>query len=175
MRLDSAWHTLGVIVSWAVGLAGQILEAHQALRLRLESSARGSGSKVGAAAKVEADIQAHIDWLLSPGFLARTPPEWLAHFPRYLRADQMRLEKLPARGPARDEALAAQVRAVIADWQARVEHRREQGLTLADEPELERFRWLIEEWRVSLFAQELGSAQPISLQRLQKRWAALPS
>lgn len=170
-RLESAWHTLGAVATDAVAVVAQIMEAHHALTLKLAPVSSDGARGVGAS--LESDIRGHIDSLLSPGFLATTPGEWLVHYPRYLRADMLRLDKLSTRGRARDAELADQVRSVMADWRARVDRRREEGRAVAEDPELERFRWLIEEWRVSLFAQELGSVEPISLQRLQKRWAAL--
>lgn len=161
-RLDAGWHRLGEVVGDAVGLVRQILEAHQALQLRLESA------HSPALAPAFRDVREHASVLLASGFLANTPYEALTHFPRYLRAALMRLEKLSTRGVARDEEMAAQVRSVWQTWTERARKRAADGI---EDPALERFRWLIEEWRVSLFAQELGTAEPVSVQRLEKRWA----
>ncbi|HEY3898598.1 MAG TPA: ATP-dependent RNA helicase HrpA [Chthoniobacter sp.] len=92
---------------------------------------------------------------LVPGdFLARTPHAQLPHLFRYLRAIQIRTERA-AMSPAKDAEKAKQL-APFAQWENRV-----------PAPQHEAFRWLLEEFRVSLFAQELGTAQPASAQRLK--------
>ena len=92
--------------------------------------------------------------LAGDDFPARTPPNQLAHVPRYLRAVAIRAERA-AVSPAKD---AEKARALIpfVDWQTRV-----------PPAQREAFRWLLEEFRVSIFAQELGTAQPVSAQRLK--------
>jgi ATP-dependent helicase HrpA len=92
---------------------------------------------------------------LVPGdFLARTPHAQLPHLFRYLRAMQIRAERA-AVSPAKDLEKAKQL-APFAKWETRV-----------PEANRETFRWMLEEFRVSLFAQELGTAQPASAQRLK--------
>jgi ATP-dependent helicase HrpA len=107
--------------------------------------------------------------LLAPGWLARTPWERLQHLPRYLKAASMRLDKLRA-DPARDARLAAEI--------APLEHayRRESAARVrhgALEAPFEQFGWLLEELRVSLFAQELRTPVPVSAKRLGKLWQSL--
>ena len=104
---------------------------------------------------LEADVQR----LAADDFPARTPPGQLAHLPRYLRAVAVRAERA-AVNPAKD-AEKARALGPFADWETRVPpgHR-------------EAFRWLLEEFRVSLFAQELGTAQPVSAPRLMALLAA---
>jgi ATP-dependent helicase HrpA len=92
---------------------------------------------------------------LIPGdFLARTPHGQLPHLFRYLRAMQIRAERAVV-SPAKDAEKAKQL-LPFANWESRV-----------PEPQREPFRWMLEEFRVSLFAQELGTAQPASAQRLK--------
>ena len=113
-----------------------------------------------------ADIRAQLARLLAPGWPARTPWERLQHLPRYLKAAAMRLEKLRA-DPQRDARLAADLAALEQPY------RRELGLRLkngAVSAELDQFGWLLEELRVSLFAQELKTPVPVSAKRLAKLW-----
>ncbi len=98
----------------------------------------------------EADLQR----LLPGDFLARTLHAQLPHLLRYLRAIQIRAERAEV-SPAKDAEKAKQL-LPFAKWESHV-----------PEPQREAFRWMLEEFRVSLFAQELGTAQPASAQRLR--------
>ena len=116
-----------------------------------------------------ADIAAQRDRLVAPGFFAATPWSQLVHIPRYLRALDRRVAKYPE-NPARDAKHAQAI--------ARLGERyreREQALRVAGgrDPALEAFRWLIEELKVSLFAQELRTPSPVSYKRLEKAWKEL--
>ena len=115
------------------------------------------------------DVRTQVDFLLPVGLFSRAPVDRLAHLPRYLRAAQIRLERLP-NGPQKDQSKAAQV---LPFWQDYLKH--QQGLRDKGVPaeELESFRWLIEELRVSLFAPELKAAVPVSPQRLTEQWKRL--
>jgi ATP-dependent helicase HrpA len=113
-----------------------------------------------------ADVRAQIARLLAPGWLARTPWERLQHLPRYLKAAALRLDKLRA-DPQRDARLFAELSALEQPY------RRELGVRLkngAVSAELDQFGWLLEELRVSLFAQELKTPVPVSAKRLAKLW-----
>ena len=101
--------------------------------------------------------------LLPADFLRATPYPQLAHFPRYLRAMKQRAERA-RKNPAKDAERSAQ----LARYAAAAEKLRaiEGG---------EAFRWLVEEFRVSLFAQELGTAEPVSAVKLDRALAALQS
>ncbi|MBL9214644.1 MAG: ATP-dependent RNA helicase HrpA [Opitutaceae bacterium] len=94
--------------------------------------------------------------LLPPDFLRRTPFPRIAHLPRYLKGLRIRAEK-GRRDAAKDAARARELAPFVAA-----------ARRLADRPEAEPFRWLVEEFRVSLFAQELGTAEPVSAVRLQR-------
>ncbi|VEG29316.1 ATP-dependent RNA helicase HrpA [Actinomyces howellii] len=110
--------------------------------------------------------------LVGDGFVSATPPEQLAHLPRYLTALAMRVGKAQA-APAQDAALAHQVREAVAV----VDRARERAAGLEPDPEreavLEEARWLIEELRVSLFAQTLGTSRKVSLKRISKLVAGI--
>jgi ATP-dependent helicase HrpA len=116
-----------------------------------------------------ADARAQRDALVHPGFLAQTPWVQLTHLPRYLQALARRLQRY-AQDPERDRRHAAQVGVWWTRYVERAQSERRQG---AVSPELDAFRWLIEELRVSLFAQELRTSVPVSLKRVEKAWQAL--
>ena len=98
------------------------------------------------------------------GFLLVTPWERLKEYPRYLQALEQRLEKL-GRDPRRDAQLAAEIAPLEARYRARV--KAERGLRPPGEDE---FRWQLEEFRVSLFAQQLKTRAPVSARRLEDAW-----
>ncbi|RUL76850.1 ATP-dependent RNA helicase HrpA [Dyella choica] len=109
------------------------------------------------------DLREQIDGLLGPGFLCELSTVRLAHFPRYLKAMRLRAERL-RQDPARDQQRLLQV---LPYWRECLKHR------AAGDEGLDELRWLIEEWRVSLFAQELKTAEPVSVKRLAKALEAL--
>ena len=107
--------------------------------------------------------------LLRPDSSPRTPWERLQHFPRYLKAAALRLDKLRA-DPARD-ARAGRARAAGAGLAATAGCARQAAAPAG--AELEQFGWLLEELRVSLFAQELKTPVPVSAKRLAKLWQSI--
>jgi ATP-dependent helicase HrpA len=115
------------------------------------------------------DMQQQLDGLVCQGFLQQVSWERLQHYPRYLAAITARAEKL-AHAAARDRKLMDEMQPLYGDWQTRYEAFLERG---ERDPRLEEVRWLFEEFRVSLFAQELGTAHPVSMKRIRKRWEAL--
>ena len=117
------------------------------------------------------EVRQQLARLLAPGFLARTPWERLQHLPRYLKAAALRLEKLRA-DPHRDAERAAQIAPLEQAWRREVTARARLGGASA---ELEQFGWLLEELRVSLFAQELKTPVPVSAKRLAKLWQSMRS
>jgi ATP-dependent helicase HrpA len=117
------------------------------------------------AAAAAADIRAQLALLVPAEFLLTTPWERLKEFPRYLHAIEQRLEKLPL-NPKRDAQLAAEVAPLEARYRERV--KAERGLR---PPGTDEFRWLLEEFRVSLFAQQLGTRTRVSARRLEEAWA----
>ena len=118
------------------------------------------------ALEAAADVNRQLDRLIGPGFLARTPSAPLAEFPRYLKGVNVRLEKV-GRGTERDRANMLDVQSLWQRYAERHDKLAEEGI---EEPALEEFRWLLEELRISLFAQELGTRQTVSVKRLEKRW-----
>jgi len=114
------------------------------------------------------DIAAQAGDLLGKDFIVATPFERLAHFPRYLKAAALRLDKARV-DPVRDSRL-------MGEWlslgRAFERDRAIQARSGVPDPFLEEFRWLLEELRVALFAQELRTPSPVSVKRLQKMWEA---
>jgi ATP-dependent helicase HrpA len=116
-----------------------------------------------------ADVRRQLESLLEPGWLARVPWERLQHLPRYLRAAELRLDKLRA-DPRRDRQRAAELAPL---WEAYRRERAARRKIGALPPELEQFGWLLEELRVALFAQELKTPVPVSAKRLAKLWRSI--
>jgi ATP-dependent helicase HrpA len=112
-----------------------------------------------------AGFQRDLDALVPPDFLRVTPFAKLSHFPRYLKAMKLRAERW-RKNPAKDAERAAQ----LAPYAAAREKFRAAKHTGTD---AEAFFWLVEEFRVSLFAQELGTAEPVSAVKLDRARAAL--
>jgi ATP-dependent helicase HrpA len=113
------------------------------------------------------DVQAQLARLVPKRFVAATSWSQLGHLPRYLKAIVMRLDKLRT-DPARDAQQMAALRPLEQRYLRLTAERRG-----APDARLEEFRWLLEELRVSLFAQELRTPQPVSVKRLEKAWAQL--
>jgi ATP-dependent helicase HrpA len=116
------------------------------------------------------DLQSQLDNLLAEDFLLHVPFEWLRETPRYLQAIAYRLDKAPAQ-LVRDQELQAEIQP---HWQRLLESARGQPGTLnsfvEDRPELARIRWMLEELRVSCFAQQLRTRMPASTKRLERLW-----
>jgi ATP-dependent helicase HrpA len=106
------------------------------------------------------DLREQLAALLQPGFLRDLPTSRLAHLPRYLKAMRLRAERL-RQDPARDQSRMLQV---LPYWRALLNA----GGTALDAVVWSELRWLLEEWRVSLFAQELKTAEPVSAKRLAR-------
>ena len=114
-----------------------------------------------------ADIKQHLSRLLSPRFMQQAGMEWLSHYPRYLNAIEIRLEKLPAQ-VNRDLAWTEELNLLWQKYSKRQEVHQQHKMV---DPSLQQFYWMTEEYRVSLFAQQLGTRFPVSDKRLRKLWA----
>ncbi|RMG59773.1 MAG: DUF3418 domain-containing protein, partial [Gammaproteobacteria bacterium] len=115
-----------------------------------------------------ADIRDQLDRLFGRDFLLQANDERLRQYPRYLKAIEHRLQRLD-RAPDADRALRVQFLPLWQAFWARIEQTPER---LAH-PDWQAFRWQLEELRVALFAQQLGTLEPVSLKRLEKRWRTL--
>ncbi len=158
-RRDEGKSRLGLLVNEIARLLAQILGEFHGLPKKLQ------GAKAQAAAA--ADMQGQLQNLIGKNFLVETAYAQLAQFPRYLKAINVRLEKLRA-DPARDARLMAEWNAAAAPFL-----REQKGGGRHLDPKMSEFRWLLEELRVSLYAQELRTPMPVSVKRLQKVWESM--
>lgn len=144
-------------------LAGEIFEQYQLVTKRLSSI-----TQINWILSLQ-DMRQQLNRMVFKGFLTVTPIEQLREIPRYLAALLRRQEKLN-HAAARDQQLIREIQGVYQQWQER--DRRERKMGRQDE-RLEEIRWSLEELRVSLFAQELKTAYPISVKRIERRWREL--
>jgi ATP-dependent helicase HrpA len=158
-RKDEARGKLNLIAQEIARLIAAIVADAATVAKKL-AGARGYPAAV-------ADIEQQLARLFARDFVADTPPAQLAHLPRYLKAIALRLDKLKA-DPVRDAARLQEIAVLQTPWLRELAARKGQA-----DPRLEEFRWLLEELRVSLFAQELRTPMPVSGKRLQKVWDAL--
>ena len=115
-------------------------------------------------------LRLRLQTLLAPGFATRTPWAQWPRLPIYLKAMTLRLEKYSS-NPARDAAREADIQELEQMWQEKTDGLVKQGQPVSDD--LAAFKWMIEELRVSLFAQELKTPYPVSVKRLLKVWDGL--
>ena len=115
-------------------------------------------------------MRQRLQTLLAAGFATRTPWAQWPRLPIYLKAMTLRLEKYSS-NPARDAAREADIQELEQMWQEKTDSLIKQGLPVSDG--LAGFKWMIEELRVSLFAQELKTPYPVSVKRLLKGWEVI--
>ena len=118
--------------------------------------------------RLKRDVESQTQLLVYKNCFTQTPWEYLQNIPRYLKALRLRIEKQPA-NPDRDGKNAASVGAIWQKWQDKTNQLQAAGSLIP--PALQDYRWLIEELRVSLFAQELKTPFPVSIKRLEKTWS----
>jgi ATP-dependent helicase HrpA len=158
-RREEARSRVTLLAHEIARLAAAILAEHAALQKKLQQT-------VKAFPEPCREVRENVAQLLSGRFIEQTPYERLQHFPRYLKAAGLRLDKVRV-DPRRDARLAAELAPLHAQWQR---ERSRQAKSGAGDPRLEQFRWLLEELRVQLFAQELKTPVPVSVKRLTKMW-----
>ena len=144
----------------------KLLQEIMALQYEIRKTFKGQGL---AMLELQKDIEAQLQALIHERFLETTPLAQLHEFPRYLKAIQQRIERFPLQ-PGRDRAFAAELAAFWHRYEERASYCRAHDIR--DEA-VEQFRWMLEEYRVSLFAQQLGTRQPVSAKRLEKCWLAV--
>ncbi|EIF67875.1 ATP-dependent helicase HrpA [Burkholderia pseudomallei 1258a] len=158
-RRDEGRSRLNLLAQEIARLVGQILAEYAGLAKKLAQA------KPFPAA--HADMQGQLAALVGKRFVVDTPYAQLAHFPRYLKGIALRIDKLKA-DPARDARQAAELQPLAQHYQRSVAQRG--GVADA---RLAEFRWLLEELRISLFAQELRTPMPVSVKRLYKVWESM--
>ncbi len=158
-RLDEGRGRLTLIANEVARLAGTILVDYaQAVRKIKDTKSQPDAT---------ADAQQQLQRLVGKRFIADTPWLRLQHLSRYLKAITLRLDKLRA-DPARDTQRLGELRPQEQRYWRLLAERK----GVVDE-RMSEFRWLLEELRVSFFAQELRTPQPVSVKRLDKLWAQL--
>ena len=115
------------------------------------------------------DIKLQLSNLVYPGFVRETPAQWLKEVPRYLKAIEQRLDKIAGQ-VQRDRVWSGELGGYWEQYQARLGKHSQEGKR---DPQLVLYRWLLEEYRVSLFAQQLGTKLPVSDKRLSKQWGGV--
>lgn len=158
-RLDEGRGRLTLICNEVARLCATVLADYSAAQRKLKDT-KGATEAV-------ADATQQLQRLMGKRFLLETPWPALQHVPRYLKAIVMRLDKLRA-DPSRDAARMVDARQQEQRYWRLVAERK--GVT---DERMNELRWLLEELRVSLFAQELRTPQPVSVKRLDKVWAQL--
>jgi ATP-dependent helicase HrpA len=160
-RVDEGRGRLTLIANEVARLAAAIL-AEYATAARKIRDTKNQPDATG-------DATQQLQRLMPKRYLATTPWTQLQHFPRYLKAITLRLDKLRSE-PARDAAKLSELRPQEQRYWRLVAERKG-----AVDERMHEFRWLLEELRVSFFAQELRTPQPVSLKRLEKLWSQLNS
>lgn len=159
-RVEEGRARLNLIAQEVARLAFAVLVEYQGALRKLKDTR--SAPKDAAE-----DIQAQLQRLMPKRFVLQTPWAQLQHYPRYLKGITLRLDKLRI-DAARDAKLMQEFKPLEQRWLRRVAERKG-----APDARLDDFRWQLEELRVSLFAQELRTPQPVSVKRLDKVWALL--
>jgi len=147
----------------ANNVAALVLDNHKLLH---ELKKKLSGRVALETVTVLNDIKAQLEHLIYSGYLLDVRWEWLQHYPRYLKAISVRLEKYQ-RTLAKERLLSDQLRQC---WQQYRQKRKQQDKKGIYDADLDLYRWMLEEYRVSLFAQQLGTQVPVSEKRLRQQW-----
>jgi ATP-dependent helicase HrpA len=163
MRLTKGKPRLMSVAAEVCDLASAILDLYHAIRKRLAGI-----TQINWMPSVM-DMKEQLDELVLRGFLQQIPYEHLKDYPRYLRALDVRAEKLSL-AAGKDQQRLREMAPFHAKWKDRVKGAREANRR---DPRLDEIRWMLEELRISYFAQQLGTAYPVSLKRIEARWKEL--
>ena len=124
-------------------------------------------AKFGGDDPALADIQEQLAALTPRGFLIEVPWSRLLHYPRYLRAVSERLRRIKEGGAAQDEKMHQRVQLHV----ERLQQASDSASGSISQSDVDKYRWMIEEYRVSIFAQQLGTAEKVSEKRLEQQWS----
>ncbi|WP_133493183.1 ATP-dependent RNA helicase HrpA [Alcanivorax sp. 24] len=160
-RLDAGRGDFVPAAERAVRHWGEVFACYRGIMTRLEK-----GFPL-AWAHAHRDLKTQLATLFETDFLLSVPGEWLSEYPRYLSAIEQRLDKMGGQ-LGRDRAQVAELEAF---WEKYSRRAGETPRWRLPEP-LALFRWMLEEYRVSLFAQTLGTRMPVSAKRLNRQWEA---
>ncbi|HSS64855.1 MAG TPA: ATP-dependent RNA helicase HrpA [Gammaproteobacteria bacterium] len=162
---ERAFAALPSLAADLCALCEDILERHRRIHRDIEEN------PPPASAQSSGDIRLHLDSLVYRGFILATPLGHLKNYPRYLEALERRIGKIRL-GGSKDGDKVSTLAPLWERFEARAMDHLARGRS---DPERERYRWMLEEYRVSLFAQELGTAFPVSQKRLDNQWARVSS
>ena len=161
MKLKARARTRLPAVSEAIARQAQAIATEYQLLATKQAQMPATGNRL------KRDLDLQMSQLVYKNCFMQTPWECLQNIPRYLKALRLRIEKHPA-NPDRDGKNAASVGVIWQKWQDKVNALNQANLDIPQA--LQDYRWLIEELRVSLFAQELKTPFPVSIKRLEKTW-----
>lgn len=161
-RAQAGWQRLSSAADELTAVADEILLLYQEISVALTATFPPLlHPAIG-------DMKEHLGHLVTPDFVISTPGAWLEHVPRLLRGAQIRLKKITNAGLTRDQQATQVVRPL---WLRYLERAQLHARFHVSDPELTEFRWMLEELRVSLYAQELKTSIPVSVPRLEKQWS----
>ena len=159
--LESARKDLASRLNDTIALLARTIDAYQKLTLQLAEM------KSSEQAQVTADIRFQLNQFVHAGTLTHVRMNRLQHYPRYLEAAAIRLANARGKSLRRDAETLARI---MPHWRRCIEHARRMHALGLHDPELEDYRWMIEEYRVSQFAQQLGTPIKISEKILGEQW-----
>lgn len=158
-RVRDAKGRFGLLLQEVIRLLQQIMNEWATALKKL--------SLIKAHKKAYEDISQQLNTLIYKGFVSRVDYNILQHYPRYLRAVQLRIDKLK-NDPSRDQHLMHDVQLLQSKYQRRLSQ-----LKGVPDPQMDEFAYLLQELRVALFAQELRTPMPVSVKRLEKAWHSM--
>jgi ATP-dependent helicase HrpA len=161
-RRKAGEERIGLAVQEVDAMIGPLLQSYHQARLALDEAAHPKWRYA-----VE-DVRLQLAKLTGPRFLSDTPWPWLLQYRRYFLAIVARLKNLVGGGILRDQQKQSEIEPRWLTYLERARQHREMDLY---DPQLDLYRWMLEEYRVSLFAQKLGTALPVSPKRLDQQWA----
>ena len=141
-------------------LLSSILKAHHQIRKQLKNPPLSWLDAMN-------DIQNQINHLFPANFITLTEREWLEQYPRYLKGIELRLNKIQD-NPTRDRKCRLEFESLWNEYDKRAQQIAKQHI---DSPQLNYYRWMLEEYRISLFAQTLKTLFPVSVKRLKQYWS----
>ena len=160
-RVQDGRGRLTLIANEVARMAGVVLVEYAAAQRKIKDTKN--------APEATADASAQLQRLMPKNFIAIAPWSQLGHYARYLKAITTRLDKYRA-DPARDAAKSLELKPLEQRYWRLVSDRKG-----AVDARMQEYRWMLEELRVSFFAQELRTPYPVSIKRLDKVWAQLQS
>lgn len=162
LALKAGKQRMGLAVQDLVQLLPPLMQNYHDARLTIEKM------NVPIFRSARDNMAAQLARLVSPGFLTATPWPWLSQYPRYFKSISVRREKLAGPALARDQRLTDEINQ---RWRSYLEREHVLQDRQITDPQLTLYRWMLEEYGVSLFTQELRTAIPVSVKRLDEQWA----